>query len=283
VSTTAVSTTAVSTTAVSTTAMASQWVRVAEDTELHLLRRSAHGRGGVPWLCLPALGTAATSWSPLVRVVHPDQDVVAVDLAGFGVSRSTRSKLSFRDHVKMISTFLTLHVEGRICLLGGSAGGLIAAAVALRHRERVQALVLLGVGRPQNARAWRDSLLDRTSTPEALVSALFYRPPPSALFVEGAERVLRSPAYEEFMDEEALAFLDGGFARLEVPTLFIHGSEDSMMSTEDAAAAAAQVAGASLELVADCGHLPHVEKAPVVASLVKEFLAPRRRRKAVGQ
>jgi len=262
-------------TAAPETAMASQWVRLAEDTELHLLRRSAHDGAGVPWLCLPALGTTAASWSPLVRVVHPEQEVVAVDLAGFGLSRSTRSELSFRDHVEMISTFLTLHVEERICLLGGSAGGLIAAEVARRHPEKVHALVLLGVGRPANAIAWRDSLLARTSSHEALLSALFYRPPPSALFVEGAARVLRSPAYKQFLDEEALAFLDGGFARLEVPTLFIHGREDSMTSTEDAAAAAAQVAGASLELVADCGHLPHVEQAAAVASLLERFLAPR--------
>lgn len=59
---------------------------------------------------------------------------------------------------------------------------------------------------------------------------------------------------------------------LRMPTLIVWGTEDRVFPVWQAKGAAARLANGSLELVPNCGHLPHVEKPDRFASILGEFL-----------
>ena len=60
--------------------------------------------------------------------------------------------------------------------------------------------------------------------------------------------------------------------RVDVPTLFLRGASDGIVSAEYLARYAALVPKARVETVAEAGHLPHVEQPAVTAATVLKFL-----------
>lgn len=62
-------------------------------------------------------------------------------------------------------------------------------------------------------------------------------------------------------------------ARVECPTLVIHGDEDEYGSPEQAASIAQRVDGSAKTLMLDgCGHIPHRERTEEVLRAAAEFL-----------
>jgi pimeloyl-ACP methyl ester carboxylesterase len=59
---------------------------------------------------------------------------------------------------------------------------------------------------------------------------------------------------------------------LHVPTLFLWGEADAFAPPSTGRQLAAAMPGARLDVVSDCGHLPHVERPEVVAAAINEFL-----------
>jgi pimeloyl-ACP methyl ester carboxylesterase len=71
--------------------------------------------------------------------------VIALDLHGFGDSEESPNLSAPEGFVEPVCEFIkTLNIE-RLTLVGHSAGGIVAANVALRLAERVNALVLVEV------------------------------------------------------------------------------------------------------------------------------------------
>jgi pimeloyl-ACP methyl ester carboxylesterase len=60
--------------------------------------------------------------------------------------------------------------------------------------------------------------------------------------------------------------------RLQMPTLIVWGIEDKVLPYSHAKEAVALVQDGSLELILNCGHLPHVEQPKRFVSNIDEFL-----------
>jgi pimeloyl-ACP methyl ester carboxylesterase len=60
--------------------------------------------------------------------------------------------------------------------------------------------------------------------------------------------------------------------RLEMPTLILWGARDRVVPLNQARDAATRLRRGSLELVPDCGHLPHVERPDRLAAILDKFL-----------
>ena len=60
--------------------------------------------------------------------------------------------------------------------------------------------------------------------------------------------------------------------RVNVPTLFLRGASDGIVSAEYLARYAALIPHARTETIAEAGHLPHVEQPTATAAKVLHFL-----------
>ena len=60
-----------------------------------------------------------------------------------------------------------------------------------------------------------------------------------------------------------------------MPTLILWGAQDKFLPARYADAWKAQIADARVELIAECGHLPHMEKSELAARKVLDFIGSR--------
>jgi pimeloyl-ACP methyl ester carboxylesterase len=106
------------------------------------------------------LGARAGHWLPVARRLARDHRVVLVDLPGHGASPMPAS-LTLQSATAALDQALA--GERRpVTLVGHSLGGLVAAAEACEHPERVQALVLVETAlKPPVDEATRAALLAR--------------------------------------------------------------------------------------------------------------------------
>jgi 4,5:9,10-diseco-3-hydroxy-5,9,17-trioxoandrosta-1(10),2-diene-4-oate hydrolase len=61
--------------------------------------------------------------------------------------------------------------------------------------------------------------------------------------------------------------------QLQMPTLILWGIEDRLLPYTQAKEVSALVQDGSLELISNCGHLPHVEQFKRFVSTLREFLS----------
>ena len=179
---------------------------------------------------------------------------------------------------------------GRFRLAGADMGGWIAAEIAVRHPERIEALALVGAtglfvpGQPIADIFWESHPADGMSL--AGLRALLFGDPEQAvareLFPDGrgeiGQELLR---YRTFRLASRIGFnppylhhrkLRGRLHRYGGPALVVHGAGDRMVPRGHAEAYRDGLSSARLEIVADAGHSPHLEKPEPTARLVADFL-----------
>lgn len=124
-------------------------------------RPTAHasfGRG--PGIVLVhGLGSTRAHWLPTARLLARDHRVTLVDLPGHGVS-DMPDPFSLAQAVTALDLALAETGPGPVVLVGHSLGGLVCAAEAIAHPERVRGLVLVETAlRPQIDPTQRDAML----------------------------------------------------------------------------------------------------------------------------
>jgi pimeloyl-ACP methyl ester carboxylesterase len=242
------------------------------------------GGSGPPLLYLHAAG--GPEWDPFVEALAEHHTVYAPDHPGTGDTdrNAIHSVPTLWDLVLIYDELLdALELDGA-ALVGASFGGMVACEVAAQRRNATSALVLLDpIG------LWRDDApvaQYMTMGPEELAAVLFHDPqsPP-------AQAALALPPGE---GERAVAMADlvwamgatGKFVwpipdkglvrrlhRITARTLVLWGEEDQLISPVYAQEFADRITDARVEIVADAGHVPQLERLDVVAPLVLDFLA----------
>lgn len=110
---------------------------------------------GPPVLLVHGLGACRQDWRDVQPALAAAYRTVAVDLSGYGDSPRRPGGLSPDDHARdLVATMDALGLP-RVSVIGHSMGGAVSMALALRHPERVEALVLANCVsgfRPQRAR-----------------------------------------------------------------------------------------------------------------------------------
>lgn len=110
-------------------------------------------------ILIHGLGDEADSWRHLIPYLSPSYRVLALDLPGFGRSR-TRTSSSLKQHIRAVLRLL--EETGSAVLAGSSMGGIIAEAVAFARPDKVRGLILLDGCFPT----------DRGPDPRRMLSAL---------------------------------------------------------------------------------------------------------------
>jgi len=227
----------------------------------------AHGAGGNHAI-----------WFQQTPVFARDYRGVTWDQRGFGMSTNLHGHANPRTAATDLLAILDhLGIE-RAHVVGQSMGGWAAMGLAIANPDRVQSLVLAdtlggipvdGWWKPRPA-APRDGMFNHP----ALSNDFCVRHPERAHLYLEIGGLRRDPAADPTPLIRTLGdvtFDDTQLAALDLPALFIVGSEDEIFPPDWIAAAAARVPGARVAVVDGAGHSPYFEQPDAWNSLVTDF------------
>lgn len=231
---------------------------------------SAGAGEGAPLVLLHGFGSDAGSWMFVQEALGSGRRVHAIDLPSHGASDVDPGLSSLDALAGKVGLAIDAVAPGPLHLAGHSLGGRLALRLAARLGERVRSLALVapaGMGSAVNP-AFVQGFLDADKR----------RPMKEALRLLVADE----EAVTSDMVERALASkrIDGAQAALEAIAAAVLGDQAADGAAEDRAAVAAPVLvlwgdadrvippGADATLVEGAGHMPHMEAASKVASLL---------------
>jgi pimeloyl-ACP methyl ester carboxylesterase len=244
--------------------------------ELEMFER---GRGA-PILYLHGGGGIALDL-PFIDLLARERRIVAPSHPGFGRS-------SLPDWLDSVDDIAHVYLElmdrlglTRTDVVGLSIGGWIAADLATKAPERLERLVLIGpvgvkTGRPDqldipDVFALPQDKLDRLRFHDPAKNALdLASMPEEELHILARNReTLALLTWEPYMHNPKLKHR---LHRVNVPTLFLRGASDGIVSAEYLERYAALIPQTRTETIADAGHLPQVEQPAATAVKVLRFL-----------
>ena len=247
---------------------------------------------GKPVLLLHGSGpgvTAYANWRLTIPALSQHLRVIAPDLVGFGFTERPESVSYDMDTWvgQAIGLLDALDIE-RAHLVGNSFGGALALALASRHPDRVERLVLMGsVGVPFEItdgldRVWgyepsiaqMRELLDLFAYSRELVSdelaEVRYRASIQPGFQESFAAMFPAPR-QRWVD--AMVTPDEDLARLPHPTLVVHGRDDLIIPPANALHLLDTIPDVRLHIFGRCGHWTQIEHADAFNRLVVSFLS----------
>jgi pimeloyl-ACP methyl ester carboxylesterase len=262
-------------------------------------------------VCVHGLGGSLLNWAALAPLLTPTCRVVALDLAGFGHTRSGGRSVTVRANQRLLHRFLTEVAGVPVILVGNSMGGLISILQASGQPETVAGLVLVDPALPISRGARPDprvfasfasfmvpvvgrSLMarrrDRQSAEEAAHSLLelcCVDPSRIPAHVLG-EHVALAEQLREYpdVDAEMLAAAQSlvwvladrrTYASLQrqidVPVLLLHGEKDRLVHVASARAAAAANPSWRFAVARGVGHVPQLEAPAWTAEQILRWLS----------
>jgi pimeloyl-ACP methyl ester carboxylesterase len=256
------------------------------------------GQGEPVFVLLHGFAASTYSWHKVMEPLARLGTVIAFDRPAFGLTERPLEWTGPNPYSAAFAVSLTvglmdaLDVE-RAILVGHSAGGTVALATALRHPDRVQALVLedpavYGGGggggfvrfllrTPQVRRLGPLVARQVAVRGDDALRAAWHDP---ALFTEADRAGYRKPLQVENWDRALWEFvlaaeplgLDSRLDAVRVPVLVLTGDDDQFVPAEQSIRLAGEIAGAQLVVVPACGHIPHEEKPDDFLRAVEGFV-----------
>ncbi len=220
-------------------------------------------------------GTEAFSgWHPFLSRLAETYDVIVPDHPGFGASETPPWLDTIGDLAHFYRAFIEQLNLGDVVLIGHDIGGWIACELALRNPASIAALVLVdSAGLPLAV----DGIDTFMCSPDEIRRASYVdvgRAPAvddaqQAQLAKNALMTARLAWAPRYYDPQLAKWLH----RVQVPSLVVWGAGDAIFPPAQADAFAARIPGARRIVLADAGHLPHLEAPAAFAAAVAEFLA----------
>lgn len=247
------------------------------------------GDGGEPLVFVPGLGGDARAFAVLARAFSKESRVVVFDPRDSGRSFRADAEYSTLDMANDVGEALDSLSLRHASVVGHSLGGLVAQELAMNRPDLVGKLVLASTHAGSNT--WRRAVISSWITMRQrcdpgefaaitlpwLVAPGFYH---QQIQVEGLIRFATKNEWAQTPDafgRQARAAMThdarGRLAAIKVPTLVLGGELDLVNPPAIAHKLAEEIPGASLHLVPDVGHMPHIEASGAFRSAVAAFLA----------
>ncbi len=259
---------------------------------------------GPPLILLHGVGDNALDWRWVLPALARGHRVYAPDLPGSSGNAKRQADYSPAFFERFVAGFLDALGVERAAVVGNSLGGLVALRLALSAPGRVTALGLVagaGLGRRVSpvlrslslpgygklAVAWGKTRPGAAQRALGRTGLLFARPrhAPREWLAE-QYRLARLPGFLDAQlaivraqvglrgQREVLA---DRLPALPTPTLVLWGARDRVLPRSQADEAIARLQNASLEILPDCGHMPHVECPDLFVAALGGFLGERGR------
>ncbi len=268
-------------------------------------------------VCVHGLGGSWVNWMALAPLLTSRYRVVALDLAGFGMTPSDGRGADIRSNRRLLHGFIEAVSDKPVTLIGNSMGGLLSILQAARHPETTSRLVLLdaAVPLPRN-RLHNDPRFIMTfltlAAPlagEQILRRRSRRSTPADLVGESLALVCHNPSRVNpslIRESEAMALARAGnpdnekaflaaarsiagvLARpgryidaimaVTQPTLLIFGAHDRLIPVSAGRALARRRPDWTFVEHPDLGHVPQIEDPAWTAEQILDFhTAPKRR------
>jgi len=266
-------------------------------------------RRGPLIVCVHGLAGSAVNWSALAPLLTSRCRVLAVDLAGHGLTRSSGRGTSVQANTQLLHRFIELVTASPVILMGNSMGGMISLLEASAAADRVSGLILIDPALPFVP-----------ARPDLLVAAVFatgglpglgpallrgvHRLPPEAIVASILSLCCHDPSRvpaDVVAQHVAVARSRAGFAEagrdigiatrsvvgtagfgghayrrgiaaLSCPVLLLHGEHDRLVPATAARAAARAHPYWSVAVLPGVGHVPQLEAAPECADAILSWL-----------
>jgi pimeloyl-ACP methyl ester carboxylesterase len=231
-------------------------------------------------LLIHGAGSNGHAWHYQYEQLGNHHSPIALDLPGHGHSSGVEGLRTIEDYAAFTVAFLDALKLESIVIAGHSMGGPIAIELALRHPERVQALVLIATAAKfdipkERIDIWHAVTMGRASQP---FNNDGYSPKTIAskpeIIREGWGEQIQTDPRVRWGDLVACSQVDlrDRISRLDKPTLILAGADDSVTPPAEAEFLRSRIKGARLEVVPDAGHRPTTERPDVTNGAIEKFL-----------
>jgi pimeloyl-ACP methyl ester carboxylesterase len=260
----------------------------AGEVELEVIR----GGSGPTVLLLHGPTTYSTE-TPFLPLLAETASVVAPSHPGFGESARPDDIETVYDLVHVYQDLLDGLPDDKVTLIGCSFGGWLAAELAVNYGHRLARLVLLDpVGIKVGPRDERDITHLFNTAPAELARRAWHDPSRQRLGQLG----LGWQQHLDAMSDDELVRLARGWdalclyawrphlynprlkrwlRRISVPTLLLWGASDRIVASGYAEAWRDLIPGSQLQMIAEAGHHPELERPEAVVEGIRRFLDAR--------
>jgi pimeloyl-ACP methyl ester carboxylesterase len=239
-----------------------------------------------------------TTWEGWVRELKTQFRIISLDFPGHGLTRAPEgSRLSGEYLADFVDAFAAKLALPKFAVAGNSMGGGAAWQLAVRHPDRVNALILVDAAgfpndkpsadmplafkilrypigrtvlskidnRPLIDQGLKADVYDKTLITPFIVDrfAEFQRAPGHRVILMGVGMGAQGPSTKDLL------------STIQVPTLILWGETDPLIEPAAAKKFAAAIAGAKLITYPNVGHLPQLEIPQRSAADVAAFLNAR--------
>lgn len=235
--------------------------------------------------------TAFANWNGVIPTLAERFHVYAPDMVGFGYTDcpAELADINLDVWVSHIAGFMDALDIKSAAFIGNSFGGALTLALASRHPEKVEKIVLMGAaGLPFPITDGLAKVWGYQPSPEAmrdLMTTFAFNPGlvTDAIVESRYQASIRPGAQEAFsrlFPEPRQARLDGlctseaDLKALQQPTLVLHGREDVIVPLDISQRYCALITNSELHVFGNCGHWTQIEKKDRFLALVVPFLIP---------
>jgi pimeloyl-ACP methyl ester carboxylesterase len=235
-------------------------------------------------ILLHGLGGSSQVWQFNIGPLAEKYHVFVPDQIGFGKSDKPLVNYRIRTYVDFLDQFCKQLKIERPSLIGNSMGGWIAAIYAATYPDRVDKLVLAdaaGYAPPKDLDPKTFYALNPTTREgtKALVAKVFYNKAfqsDAAIDQSITARLGAGDGYTIKSITESIIrgedYLDDTVKTIKTPTLIVWGREDGLVPLSNGERFHKDIAGSTLVVIDQCGHIPNVEKAGEFNAAVLKFL-----------
>jgi pimeloyl-ACP methyl ester carboxylesterase len=245
------------------------------ETQLYVMK----GGDGPPSLVLHGI-EGHEGWLAFHEGVASSSTVYAPSHPGYGHTDAPSWISTVQHQAIFYHWFLQEAGLHQVDLVGCGLGGWIAAEMAVMDSSRLRHLVLVD---PAGLRPEQSDMLDIFVVPwRQVIESGFrnadqyqrmYADAPIQDFggIREAGRIMTTRmCFKPYMHDPALP---GMLGKIRTPSLIVWGEQDQIVPFECAERFAASIPGASLTVVADCGHFAHLDQPEALAATIRDFFS----------
>lgn len=250
-----------------------------------------HGAGPAVVL-IHGLGAHSFSWRDTAAALSGRFTTYAVDLLGFGKSAAPPGfACTAKAQADAVADFMRTQGLTNPIIVGHSMGGAVclylAAQAGTGKVPTLSKMVLAApvtkppslpfaagsVGAPSAVMELPGRLVAKMVLEQAYADASRITPAQ----IDGYAKGLSSPAQKQALTAHAanlakISFSPAELGKIKTETLVVWGEDDTFLPIENGEALQKGLPNASLERIADCGHIPHEEHAGKTNRLIAAFL-----------